>query len=102
VTDAVLLEAEALTTDDPVEAALDEAAAEAAVIAAAEVAATIEHPDVAGSDNPTYRRIDSPEPEPVDLFEAAGSPLVKRALPLLGIVAAVVVLLAFRRRRRSR
>ncbi len=43
---------------------------------------------------PAIRKIDSPEPEAVDLFEMAGTPLLKRiGLPL----AAVFVLLVLRR-----
>lgn len=38
---------------------------------------------------PTVRTIDSPEPEAVDLLDAAGSPIVKRVGP---IVAAVAIL----------
>lgn len=102
ITDAIELETVALMTDDPAIAVMAEAAAVVAIASAVDVAATIEHPDVAGSDQPTFRRIDSPEPEPVDLFDAAGSPLIKRALPLVGLVAAVLVLLALVRRRRSR
>jgi carbon monoxide dehydrogenase subunit G len=46
------------------------------------------------------RKIDSPEPEPVDLFDAAGNPMIKRLLPVLGGVGLVVVLLVVRRRRK--
>jgi carbon monoxide dehydrogenase subunit G len=51
----------------------------------------------------TVRTIDSPEAEPVDLIEMGGSPLLKRLLPLLGVVAVIVVwrLRVRRRRRRS-
>jgi len=47
------------------------------------------------------RTINSPEAEPVDLVEAAGAPIAKRLLPLVGVVAAVVlvaVILRWRRR----
>jgi hypothetical protein len=103
VTDAVVLEVVALTTDDPIEAIAADAAAMVVMAAAVDVAATIEHPDVAGSDDPTLRRIESPEPEPVDLLDAAGSPVIRRVLPLLGVVGAVLVLVVLLRRRlRSR
>lgn len=47
---------------------------------------------------PTVRRIDSPEPEAVDLLEVAGTPILKRAaLP----VAIVILLLILRRILRS-
>lgn len=38
------------------------------------------------------RRIDSPEPQPIDLARAAGSPLAKRAGPVLALVAVVWLL----------
>jgi carbon monoxide dehydrogenase subunit G len=47
-----------------------------------------------GTSSSTVRKIDSPEPEAVDLFEMAGTPLLKRiAVPL----AAVFVLIVLRR-----
>jgi carbon monoxide dehydrogenase subunit G len=46
---------------------------------------------------PEVRRIDSKPAEPVDLFDAAGVPLAKRAIPL---VAGVLVIIWFLRRRR--
>ena len=48
------------------------------------------------------RRIDSPEPEPVDLFDAAGGSVAKRLLPLAGVLAALVVSLVLRLRRQRR
>lgn len=45
------------------------------------------------------RRIEMPEPEPVDLLETAGAPVVKRVVPVAVVV--LVVLLLLRRRRRS-
>jgi carbon monoxide dehydrogenase subunit G len=102
VTDAVILEVAAITSDNAIEALAAEAAAGVVLSAAVDMAATIEHPDVAGADSPTFRRIESPEPEAVDLLDAAGSPVVKRLLPLLGLVAVVLALVALRRRRRRR
>lgn len=50
---------------------------------------------------PTVRRIDQPEPEAIDLLEHAGSPVLKRVVPALGVaVAALVVWRIVRRRRR--
>ncbi|MCU0311339.1 MAG: SRPBCC family protein [Acidimicrobiales bacterium] len=46
------------------------------------------------------RRIDAPEPEPIDLLEHAGSPMLKRVLPLLGVALAAVVVWRLLRRRR--
>ncbi len=45
-------------------------------------------------DRPAIRTFDLPEPEPVDLLDAAGTPVLKRALP--AVVAAVVLLLLLR------
>lgn len=55
------------------------------------------------ANEPTIRKIDQPEPEAIDLLGSAGSPLLKRAAPILGvaIAAAVVYGLVRRRRRRS-
>jgi carbon monoxide dehydrogenase subunit G len=47
------------------------------------------------------RRIDSPEPEPLDLLAVAGGSTVKRLLPLAGVVALVLAVL-LRRARRAR
>jgi carbon monoxide dehydrogenase subunit G len=46
------------------------------------------------------RKIDMPEPEAIDLLGQAGSPVLKRAVPLLGVVVAVLVLWRVLRRRR--
>ncbi|MBU3701286.1 MAG: carbon monoxide dehydrogenase [Acidimicrobiia bacterium] len=47
------------------------------------------------------RRIDQPEPEAIDLLEHAGSPVMKRVVPALGVaVAALIVWRIVRRRRR--
>jgi carbon monoxide dehydrogenase subunit G len=46
------------------------------------------------------RRIEMPEPEPVDLLETAGAPVMKRLIPVV-IVVLVLVFLLTRRRRRS-
>jgi carbon monoxide dehydrogenase subunit G len=55
---------------------------------------------VASTDGP--RRIDSPEPQPVDLLDAAGGSVAKRLIPVFGVVAALAMLLVLRRRRKSR
>ncbi len=48
------------------------------------------------------RKIDSAEVAPIDLLDAAGTPMIKRLLPLLAAAAAgVVVIMILRRRRRS-
>jgi carbon monoxide dehydrogenase subunit G len=46
------------------------------------------------------RKIDMPEPEAIDLLEQAGSSVLKRAVPVLGVVVAVLVLWRVLRRRR--
>lgn len=42
------------------------------------------------------RRIDGPEATPIDLLGTAGAPILKRALPVLAVVAAVVIWLIVR------
>ena len=54
-------------------------------------------PPVAGDD--TVRKIDSKPAQPVDLLDAAGVPVAKRAIP---IVAGILVILWFLRRRRRK
>ena len=39
------------------------------------------------TERPAVRRIDSPEPEPVDLLGAAGSPVARRVGPVLAVIA---------------
>ena len=74
--------------------------AEAVVAASAPTPTPAAAPESNGS---TVRKIDQPEPEAIDLLGSAGSPLLKRAAPILGvaIAAAVVYGLVRRRRRRS-
>ncbi len=71
--------------EEPDEASPDEASPEEATAAAG----------AAG-----VRRIDSPEAEPVDLMDAAGASVAKRAVPVL--VALLVLFVMIRRRRRRR
>ena len=51
---------------------------------------------------PERRLIDSPEAEPIDLLGTAGSPVLQRLAPLVGVAAVVLVVLAVLRRRRGR
>jgi carbon monoxide dehydrogenase subunit G len=51
-------------------------------------------------DAPAVRRIEGDSTDPLDLLEVAGAPLARRAAPLLGLAAVVVIILAWRRRRR--
>ena len=46
------------------------------------------------------RKIDMPEPEAIDLLEHAGSPVLKRAVPVFGVAVVVFVLWRILRRRR--
>jgi carbon monoxide dehydrogenase subunit G len=51
--------------------------------------------DVAAPSEPVVRKIDGPEAQPINLLDAAGAPLLKRALPVVaGIAVLVVVLIA--------
>jgi hypothetical protein len=45
------------------------------------------------SAQPTVRKIDAPEAAPINLIEAAGGTIVKRALPVVAGVAVLVLLL---------
>lgn len=46
----------------------------------------------AAAATPTVRKIDSPEPEAVDLLEVAGTPMLKRLAPVLAVVILLLVL----------
>ncbi|HVF31934.1 MAG TPA: SRPBCC domain-containing protein [Acidimicrobiales bacterium] len=90
----------------PREPAVASAAAPAAqATAAPSVADTATPPhgdqlmDTASDEKPRARKIDHAAAEPVDLLEAAGVPVAKRAIP---VVAGVLVILWFLRRRRAR
>ncbi len=48
------------------------------------------------------RRIDSPDPDPVDLLDAAGGSVAKRAIPAAGAMAALVLFVVLRRRAKAR
>jgi uncharacterized protein len=100
------LELEALTTDDPVEAELAAEAAEVAFEAAEEVADLVDTTGPDGSpevaDAGVTRRIDSPEPEPVDLLDAAGAPVAKRLVGVAAVITALALIFGLGRRRRRR
>jgi uncharacterized protein len=53
-------------------------------------------------DTSSVRAIDSPEAEPVDIVQAAGGSVAKRAAPIVVGLIALLVVLRLRRRRRSR
>jgi uncharacterized protein len=54
----------------------------------------------AADDRPRVRTFDLPEPEPVDLLDAAGTPVLRRALPALGVVLVLGIIVAVLLRRR--
>jgi carbon monoxide dehydrogenase subunit G len=55
-------------------------------------------PATASTPEPTVRKIDQPDAEPVDLIQAAGPPLAKRIVPV--VLAAVALFFVIRRLRR--
>lgn len=75
------------------------------VPAGAEAATTAESPasaEASKEEPPAIRKIDQPEPEAIDLLGHAGSPVLKRAAPLLGVaIGALIVFGLVRRRRRK-
>lgn len=73
-----------------------------AVPADADTDATPSTPSESGPDEgPVVRRIDQPEPEAIDLLGSAGSPLLKRAVPILGVAIAALLVWRLIRRRRA-
>jgi hypothetical protein len=46
------------------------------------------------------RKIDQPEPEAIDLLESAGTPVLKRAVPVFGVAIAALIVWRLLRRRR--
>ncbi|MEJ6511913.1 MAG: SRPBCC family protein [Actinomycetota bacterium] len=86
------LEQTVLVDDAPTP--VPDVAAEAAPAAAPAASAVAE-------EAPTIRKIDQPEPEAIDLLQA-GSPVLKRAVPVLGVaIGALIVYGLVRRRRRK-
>ena len=64
---------------------------------AAPAAAPAEAPASTGAGEPSgVRKIDGPEAQPIDLLGTAGAPILKRALPVVAVVAAVVIWLIVR------
>jgi len=64
--------------------------------------ATTEIPAATPSPPAGARRIDHPEPEPVNLLDAAGGSVAKRFAPVAGVAVLVLAFLAWRRRRARR
>ena len=74
---------------------------------AAEVAAASEHPDGAAAGTEPYRsvgahRVTGAPPQPINLIQSAGGPLLKRLAPVLLAVLALILLRRTARRRRAR
>ena len=80
--------------DDSITAPAAEAPAAAPVASDAPPAASAE-------EAPTIRKIDQPEPEAINLLEQAGSPVLKRAVPVLGVAIGALIVYGLIRRRRK-
>jgi carbon monoxide dehydrogenase subunit G len=84
--DAAPVEAVEVELEDPIEATQPDAEAP-------EVPQTADPaPEADAVPAPTIRKIDSPEPAPVDLISTAGSPVVRRVTPVLVAIAALWIL----------
>jgi carbon monoxide dehydrogenase subunit G len=86
------LEKTVLVDDGPVEGGGDEAAAAAVPESVDAEVATTAAPSDQGSEKPAVRKIDSPEATPVDLIDAAGTPVARRVGPVLVAIAVLWVL----------
>ena len=80
--------------DDSIIAPVAEAPAAAPVASDASAA-------VSAEEAPTIRKIDQPEPEAINLLEQAGSPVLKRAVPVLGVAIGALIVYGLIRRRRK-
>jgi carbon monoxide dehydrogenase subunit G len=93
----------ALAAEVAAEAEAVEAAVEAVELAEEEQAeGIVDQQAVAAAEariEQAVRRIDSPEPEAIDLLGEAGSPVLKRAVPVLGVALVVLLLWRILRRR---
>jgi uncharacterized protein len=92
---AAPVEAVDVELDDPLEAVQPDP--DEPVVPAADPEPELEvspAPDapVVRPDQPTVRKIDSPEPTPVDLLDTAGTPVAKRVGPVLLAIAALWIL----------
>lgn len=79
--------------------------AAASAVAGTEAASAATDPLAQGSpaaatSAPAVRKIDQPEPEAIDLLESAGTPVLKRAVPVLGVAVAALIVWRLLRRRR--
>lgn len=90
------LETTVLTQPAPASPAPAAPVADAPVAPATASAPTAEAPTA--PEQPTVRKIDQPEAAPLDLAEVAGGALLKRLLPLVGVVGFILLLLVRRKR----
>ncbi|MEX1217906.1 MAG: SRPBCC family protein [Acidimicrobiales bacterium] len=67
--------------------------------APAPVAATEQTEETVSEEAPKIRKIDQPEPEAINLLEQAGSPVLKRAVPVLGVAIGALIIYGLIRRR---
>jgi carbon monoxide dehydrogenase subunit G len=94
--------APAAMSASPAEGSTESARAEAATSSPSAVTSVATSPS--GHDNgtvttSTVRKIDAPEASPVDLLDAAGASVAKRAVPLIAVAVAVVAFVLWRWRR---
>jgi carbon monoxide dehydrogenase subunit G len=89
------------TADEETQASNGSGPAPTPTVAPPDTAASVPNADVAPA-SAGVRRIESAEPEPVDLLDATGASLAKRLAPVLGVVAVLFVLFRLRSRRRRR
>jgi carbon monoxide dehydrogenase subunit G len=82
------------------EAPAPDTAAEPAADVTTEAASITPITPLTTTDGP--RRIDSPEAEPVDLLDSAGSAVAKRVVPVVIAVVALLTLRSLRRRRKRK
>lgn len=60
-----------------------------------------DHGAAPADEAPKVRKIDAPEATPVNLIDAAGAPLLKRLLPVVGGIVLLAVVVRLLRRRRA-
>jgi carbon monoxide dehydrogenase subunit G len=82
--------------DDAITAPASDAPAAAAAPVASDAPTA-----VSAEEAPTIRKIDQPEPEAINLLEQAGSPVLKRAVPILGVAIGALIVYGLIRRRRK-
>ncbi len=80
---------------------VDDVIAAPAAEAPAAAPATETSSAAAPQEAPTIRKIDQPEPEAINLLEQAGSPVLKRAVPVLGVAIGALIVYGLIRRRRK-